>query len=147
MMRTVSKMGLAGLRLGYMIGHPNWIEEFNKVRLPFNINCLTQLTAEFALEHREILNAQTQRICVDRATLLQQMQGINQIQCYDSAANFILFRTLPGEATRIYEALKTAGILIRNLSGQGGLLADCLRVTVGRPDENLAFINALREIV
>ena len=146
-MRTVSKMGLAGLRLGYMVGHPQWIEEFNKVRLPFNINCLTQLTAEFALEHREILDAQTQRVCVDRGVLHQQMKEISNIQCFESAANFILFRTQSGEATRVYEALKTAGILIRNLSSQGGLLADCLRVTVGRPDENLAFINALREIV
>ena len=117
------------------------------MRLPFNINSLTQLTAEFALEHREVLDAQTQRICVDRESLLQQMKEINQIQCFDSAANFILFRTQSGEADRIYEALKDAGVLIRNLSSQGGLLADCLRVTIGRPDENLAFINALREIV
>ena len=146
-MRTVSKMGMAGLRLGYMVGHKDWIEEFNKVRLPFNINCMTQLTAEFALEHRAVFDAQTEEICESRAQLFEEMQAIERIQCFESAANFILFKTQDGEADRIYAALKEAGVLIRNLSGQGGLLTDCLRVTIGKPEENTAFINALREIV
>lgn len=146
-MRTVSKMGMAGLRLGYMVGHKEWIDEFNKVRLPFNINCLTQVTAEFALEHKAEFELQTQKICDARAKLFEEMASIDDIQCFDSAANFILFRTKAGEADRIYDSLKDAGILIRNLSAHGGLLADCLRVTVGKTEENKAFINALREIV
>ena len=145
-MRTVSKMGLAGLRLGYMMGNPRWIDEFNKVRLPFNINCLTQLTVEFALKNRAMFDAQTERLCQDREKLFTEMKKIEGIVCYPSKANFILFKpTKAGSASDLFESIKQAGILIRNLSAQGGLLTDCLRVTVGTEFENAAFLKALQE--
>ena len=142
-MRTVSKMGLAGLRLGLLAGKPEWLAEFDKVRLPYNLNVLTQATAQFALSHQHVLDEQTAIICKTRDALLSELSNIGGLQVYASQANFILFRTAEGTATTIFNALKEAGILIKNLSPMGGALKDCLRVTVGMPDENRAFINAL----
>jgi len=142
-MRTVSKMGLAGLRLGYMMGNPEWINEFNKVRMPFNINTLTQVSAEFALQHVAILDAQTGQICKDREVLFDQMSEIEGVECYPSKANFILFKV--ANAKNIYNSLRDKGVLIRDLSSNGGSLSDCLRVTVGAQYENEAFVKALQE--
>jgi histidinol-phosphate aminotransferase len=144
-MRTLSKLGLAGLRLGLLAGSPVWLQEIDKVRLPYNINVLTQLSAGFALQHAEVFDRQTAAIRSDRAQLMAELQSIDGMQPFPSAANFILVRTPAGRATEIFEALKAAGILIKNLSGNGGLLTDCLRITVGKPEENAAFISALRE--
>ncbi|NOQ64564.1 MAG: histidinol-phosphate transaminase [Methyloprofundus sp.] len=145
-MRTVSKLGLAGLRLGFIAGNPNLINEFNKARLPYNINILTQCSAEFALSQTELFAEQTKIICHERARMFLQLSTIKGMQPCPSAANFILFRTPENKATDIFNALKEQGILIKNLSPQQGLLKDCLRVTVGKPEENNAFIKALRSI-
>jgi histidinol-phosphate aminotransferase len=142
-MRTVSKLGLAGLRLGYLVGQPKWLGQLDKIRLPYNINSLTQLTADFALRHKALFDDQTQRICEERAIVLTQLASMASITAYPSAANFILFRTEAGQADVIFASLKTQGVLIKNLSPQGGLLADCLRVTIGTPEENAAFLQAL----
>ncbi|MDH3326261.1 MAG: histidinol-phosphate transaminase [Gammaproteobacteria bacterium] len=144
-MRTVSKMGLAGLRLGYMMGNPCWINEFNKVRMPFNINCLTQASVEYALENVEMFNKQTQQLCRNRDELYDAMQKMPAIQCYPTKTNFILFRTEVGQAARIFDGIKKAGVLIKNLSVNGGALTDCLRVTIGKEDQNAAFLSALQE--
>ncbi len=142
-MRTVSKLGLAGLRLGYLVGKPYWLEQLNKIRLPYNINSLTQITADFALNNKSLFDKQTQQICAQRTLLLAQLNALDGLVAYPSAANFILFRTLPRQADVIFASLKAQGVLIKNLSPQGGLLADCLRVTVGTPEENAAFMKAL----
>jgi len=142
-MRTVSKLGLAGLRLGYLIGAPEVIEQLHKIRLPYNINILTQLSADFALNNKALFDQQTQQICAQRSWVLQQLNALSGITAYPSAANFILFKTPDNQATDIFNAIKQQGVLIKNLSPQGGLLADCLRVTIGKPEENEAFINAL----
>lgn len=146
-MRTLSKMGLAGLRLGFLAGAPMWLSEFNKIRLPYNINVLTQFSVEFALKHKAVFDKQTQQIQRDRQWLITELQQIPGLEVYSSEANFVLFRSPSGEATRIFTALKNARILIKNLSPQGGLLRDCLRVTVGTPQENRAFITALNSIL
>jgi histidinol-phosphate aminotransferase len=146
-MRTVSKLGLAGIRLGFIAGSPQLIEQLNKIRLPYNINSLTQLTAEFALKHQALFDKQTQQICKDRAIVLKQLNSFTTIKAYDSSANFILFRTSENQATIIFNRLKERDILIKNLSTQGGVLTDCLRVTIGKPEENKAFIDALSEIL
>jgi histidinol-phosphate aminotransferase len=143
-MRTVSKLGLAGIRLGYLVGAPSIIEQLNKIRLPYNINILTQATAQFALTHHELFDGQTQKICAERALLFRELTSIDSITAYPSAANFILFRTPKNQATDIFSALKQQGVLIKNLSPQGGLLAGCLRVTIGKPEENKAFLAALK---
>ncbi len=146
-LRTLSKMGLAGLRLGMLAGPAAWLNEIDKTRLPYNINVLTQLSAEFALEHRDVLAAQTTQICVDRTLLLAALKSLPGVKVYPSEANFILFRTPTGRATAIFTALRERRILIKNLSPTGGALADCLRVTVGTPAENAAFLEALRIIL
>jgi histidinol-phosphate aminotransferase len=143
-LRTVSKMGLAGLRLGVLIGHPAWIGQLEKCRLPYNINVLTQVSAEFALEYRDVLDAQTARIREDRGELARGLAGLG-VHVWPSEANFLTFRAPAGQAVRVFEQLKQAGVLIKNLDGSAPLLSDCLRVTVGRPDENAAFLRALRQ--
>ena len=144
-MRTVSKMGLAGLRLGLLAGHQEWIGEFEKIRLPYNINSLTQMSAEFALQHPEVLKDQTEQICVDRGLLLQQLDNIDGISPFPSKANFILFRVPEGRADGIFNDLKEHDVLIKNLHGSCEALKNCLRVTVGAPVENDMFIAALRQ--
>jgi histidinol-phosphate aminotransferase len=98
---------------------------------------------QFALEHREIFDKQTTAICNERTLMLESLNALDGITAFDSAANFILFKTPANQATTIFDAIKKQGILIKNVHPQGGLLTDCLRVTVGTPDENVAFLNAL----
>jgi len=144
-MRTVSKLGLAGLRLGYIIGNPGIIEQLNKIRLPYNINSLTQISADFALSNKTLFDQQTQKICAERAVVFKQLNELDGIIAYPSAANFILFRTPKNRASEIFLSIKEQGVLIKNMSSQDGLLSDCLRVTIGKPEENLAFLAALRK--
>ncbi|MFA7387542.1 MAG: histidinol-phosphate transaminase [Thiohalobacteraceae bacterium] len=146
-LRTVSKMGLAGLRLGLLVGPQAWLAEIDKTRLPYNIGVLNQASAEFALEHRAVLEAQTAQIRSDRAALLAALRALPMLQVYPSEANFILFRTALGRADALFEGLRSRGILIKNLSPAGGALRDCLRVTVGAPEENQAFLDALRDLL
>lgn len=146
-MRTLSKLGLAGLRLGFIAGHAEVIEQLDKIRLPYNINILTQASCVFALSQPNLFTPQTETICQQRAELLANLNSLAGITAYPSAANFILFRTPAGQADSIFAGLKQHGVLIKNLSPQQGLLSDCLRVTVGKPEENLAFFNALVEIL
>jgi histidinol-phosphate aminotransferase len=142
-MRTVSKLGLAGLRLGYIVGNPAIIGQLNKIRLPYNINVLTQISADFALSNKTLFDQQTQKICAERSAVFKRLNEIDGITAYPSAANFILFRTPKGQANAIFASIKQQGVLIKNLGAQDGLLADCLRVTIGKPEENAAFLAAL----
>ncbi|MBT3197339.1 MAG: aminotransferase class I/II-fold pyridoxal phosphate-dependent enzyme, partial [Gammaproteobacteria bacterium] len=131
------KMGLAGLRLGLMAADPRWIGEINKVRLPYNINVLTQHATTFILHHAEVLEAQAAILREQREYLLEQLSVLEAIkQVYPSRANFILIRVAKGRATPLFETLRQRGILIKNLSPTGGALSDCLRITVGTPAEN-----------
>ncbi|MDD5410501.1 MAG: aminotransferase class I/II-fold pyridoxal phosphate-dependent enzyme, partial [Methylobacter sp.] len=132
-----------GLRLGYIAGNPSIIEQLNKIRLPYNINSLTQISADFALSNKTLFDQQTQKICAERSLVFKQLNEIDGITAYPSAANFILFRTPRNQANEIFATIKQQGILIKNLSAQGGLLSDCLRVTIGKPEENAAFLTAL----
>lgn len=143
-MRTVSKLGLAGLRLGYIIGIPAIVEQLNKIRLPYNINSLTQISADFALANKSLFDEQSEKICAEREIVYQQLNELDGISAYPSAANFILFRTPQNKATEIFLSIKKQGVLIKNLSANGGLLSDCLRVTIGKPEENQLFLSALR---
>jgi len=146
-MRTVSKMGLAGLRLGLLAGPEKWISEFDKVRLPYNINILTQVTAEFALKHSDVFEKQATLIREQRDWLFEELKSFSQFQVFPSRANFILLRVLDGDATSIFECLKKQGVLIKNMHPAGGVLSQCLRVTVSTPEENQALISALDECV
>ena len=143
-MRTLSKVGLAGLRLGFLAGHPAWLEQFNKIRLPYNVNSLTQASAEFALAAGGLFVDQAACLRRDRAELEQALAQLDGVQYWPSATNFILFRVTGTDAAGVYEALLGQGILIKSLAAQGGLLQNCLRVTVGTPEENRLFLAALR---
>lgn len=146
LMRTLSKFGLAGLRLGYLIGNPQWLNEFNKVRLPYNINVLTQMSAEFALAHHDYFLKQAQKIKQARRELKEKLSAIEGVTVFSSRANFVLFKLQYRDADEVFNGLKAAGVLIKNLNKASPALADCLRVTVGKPGENKAFINALKAL-
>ncbi len=146
-MRTVSKLGLAGLRLGLLAGPKAWLGEIDKTRLPYNINVLTQVSAAFALRHRGVFEEQTGWIREERAQVLAGLHAIEGVEPFPSDANFILFRVQAGTAIRVFEGLRAAGILVKRLDGTHPLLADCLRVTVGKPEENHAFLGALSSLV
>ena len=144
-MRTYSKLGMAGLRLGYLAGSKEWLEQLEKLRLPYNVGVLTQLVAEKLLQHHAVLIQQADQIKQDRERLYQRLLSIDGIRAYPSAANFILFRVQ--HADKIFDGLKQRGVLIKNLSGAHSALEGCLRVTVGTPEENEMFIRALQESI
>ncbi len=146
-MRTLSKQGLAGLRLGVLAGRPEWLAEFDKLRLPYNIGTLSQLSAEFALEHGVFLDEQAANIRTERARLYGALSELPGIECWPSAANFFLFRVGGGRAATVHQGLMRAGVLVKNLDPAAGALAGCLRVTVGTPEENAAFLAALRRVL
>lgn len=146
-MRTLSKSGLAGIRLGYLLGPVAVLEELEKIRLPYNINALTQATAEFMLTHYNILEEQACSICASRENLYAQLLRLHDIKAWPSAANFILFRCGNRTADEILAGLRQQGILIKNMHGSHPLLKNCLRVTVGAEAENQAFLAALQRLV
>jgi histidinol-phosphate aminotransferase len=141
-MRTLSKLGLAGLRLGLLVGREEWLRELDKVRLPYNVNVLTQRVAERVLGRMDVLNAQAAAIRDERARLFGRLAAVSGVQVYPSRANFLLFRVQ--QADSVFIALKARGVLIKNLDGSHPMLAGCLRVTVGAPQENDRFLDALQ---
>ena len=146
-MRTVSKMGLAGLRLGMLAGPAAWLEQIDKTRLPYNINTLTQASADFALAHQSVFDRQTRQIRYDRQQLFDRLVALDGVLAYPSDANFILLRVPEGRAVELFEGLKQKGVLVKNLHGSHPSLSDCLRITVGKPEENDAFINAFKQLL
>jgi histidinol-phosphate aminotransferase len=142
-LRTLSKMGFAGLRLGLLAGAPGWLEQIEKTRLPYNISSINQFTGEFALEYREVFDRQAADIRTSRADLVAGMRAIPDAELFPSEANFILFRVPAGRGQDVFAGLKSRGVLIKNLDGSAPALCDCLRVTVGTPQENAAFLAAL----
>lgn len=144
-MRTFSKLGMAGLRLGFLVGGKMWLAQLEKLRLPYNVNTLTQCVAEKLLQHHDVLLRQAEQIKQDRAWLYERLVGVADVRPYESDANFILFRVM--HADKIFQGLKNRGVLIKNLSSAHPLLLDCLRVTVGTPQENEQFMRALQESI
>ncbi len=142
-MRTLSKLGMAGLRLGYLVGSSAWINELDKIRLPYNINSLTQASVSFALKHHSVFIQQAEKIKSNRQTLSENLKKISSFTVFPSDTNFILFRTEKDNASEIHQQLKDAGILIKKLDGSHPLLKNCLRVTVGTKEENQQFLSHL----
>jgi histidinol-phosphate aminotransferase len=141
LVRTVSKLGLAGLRLGLAIGQRAWIAEFEKLRMPYNVNSLTMAAAEMLLGHREVFARQTAAIVAERERLERALDAIAGVERFPTAANFILVRV--PDAPKAFGLLRQRGILVRTLHGSHPLLAHCLRLTVGTPDENARMLDAL----
>ena len=139
--KSISHYFCHQLVCGFLVGRPAWLQELDKLRLPYNVNVLTQQIAERVLAHPEILEQQAAAIRDERAQLIQALDNIAGLEAFPSAANFILLRI--ENADKVFENLKQRGILIKNLSRAHPLLANCLRVTVGTPDENRKFLTSL----
>jgi histidinol-phosphate aminotransferase len=140
-LRTVSKLGLAGIRLGYLAGRPEWMREFNKARQAYNVNALTQAAALYLLEHLEVLEEQAARIRAGRGEIAAALAALPGVKVFPSQANFLLLRV--ADAARVDRRLREQGVLVKNLNGPA--MPNCLRVTVGTPDENRILLAALRE--
>jgi len=147
LMRTLSKLGLAGLRLGMLFGASEWISELDKLRLPYNIGTLNQLSANFIIQNIDLLEQQAQRIRDDREGFFNSLSEITGVEAWESEANFILFRVSEPGANRVHQELIKQNILIKNLQGAHPLLENCLRVTVGTEEENKAFLSTLKSIL
>ncbi len=141
-MRTVSKLGLAGIRLGYLAGPSTWLAEFDKVRPPYNINVLTQAAADFMFDHLDVLEGQAAAVRTARDVLAQALSQLPGVTVFPSAGNFLLVRV--PDVSRLSEQLLAERVLIKNVSKIHALLFDCVRVTVGTPAENAQFLAALR---
>jgi histidinol-phosphate aminotransferase len=140
--RTVSKIGLAGLRLGYAAAHPAWIAEIDKVRPPYNVNALTQAAVPIVLGAADELAKQAAVIRSERARLAQALAALRGVSVFPSETNFLLVRVPDADAW--FSSLRNAGILVKNLQGYHPLTWQCLRITVGTPVENDALLAAIR---
>lgn len=146
LMRTLSKFGLAGVRLGYMMGPAALIAEIDKVRPPYNISVLNAECALFALEHAEVFAAQAADLRAQRDALLPALRALG-LRVWKSDANMVLLR-VPGEegaAQAVFEGMKARGVLVKNVSKMHPLLANCLRLTVGSADDNAQMLRALQQ--
>jgi histidinol-phosphate aminotransferase len=141
-MRTLSKLGLAGVRLGYLVGAAPLIQQFNKVRPPYNISALNAEAALFALEHFDEFATQAALLRSERARLQQVLSQLPGVCAFHSEANMILLRV--PDALHCFEGMKQRGVLVKNVSASHPLLTQCLRLTVGTPEENNLMINALK---
>ncbi len=143
--RTFSKLGLAGLRLGVAIAPAAWIAELEKLRMPYNVNVLSAAAAELLLARPEVFRRQTEAIVAERTALVRALGAIAGVRAFPSAANFVLARV--PDAPRAFEGLRQRGILVRNFHGSHPLLDHCLRLTVGTPDENARLIAELAAVL
>ena len=141
-MRTLSKFGLAGVRLGYMAGAAALVDEIDKVRPPYNVSALNAEATLFALEHADEFARQADVIRRERARLAEAFGRLAGVTVFPSEANNILLRV--PDSKHAFEGMKARGVLVKNIAGLHPLLANCLRVTVGTPDENTLMIDALK---
>jgi len=141
-MRTLSKFGLAGVRIGYMLGAQALVHEIDKLRPPYNVSVLNAECALFALEHAEVFAQQAARIREQRTLLVDALARMPGVTPFPSEANMVLVRV--PDAQRCFDGLKAQGILVKNVSKMHPLLTHCLRLTVGTPSENAQLIRALQ---
>lgn len=142
LMRTLSKFGLAGVRIGYLLGPKAVVHEIDKLRPPYNVSVLNAECALFALEHAEVFAQQAAQIREQRALLIEALGRMPGFEPFPSEANMVLVRV--PDAQRCFDALKARGILVKNVSKMHPLLTHCLRLTVGTPSENAQLIRALQ---
>ena len=143
-LRTVSKVGMAGIRLGYAVAAPEWITELNKLRAPYNVNALTQAAAEALLADTAWIAEQASMIREQRSRVAAALARMPGLSVYPTQTNFVLVRV--PDAGRWFEGLKARRILVKNVHGWHPLLANCLRITIGTPAENNALLSAIAEL-
>jgi histidinol-phosphate aminotransferase len=142
LMRTMSKFGLAGVRIGYLMGRLALVRELDKLRPPFNISVLNAEAGLFALEHVDEYARQAALIRSERERLYRALQDLPGVRPYPSQANMLLARV--ADASTTFAGMRQRGVLVKNVSAMHPLLANCLRITVGTPDENTLTLAALR---
>lgn len=142
LLRTLSKFGLAGVRIGYLLGEAGLIAQLDKVRPPYNVSVLNSECALFALEHEAVFATQAQEIRAQRARIFDELGRMPGVQPFPSEANMLLVRV--PDAARAFAGLRERKVLVKNVSTMHPLLANCLRLTVGSADENTALLQALR---
>jgi histidinol-phosphate aminotransferase len=142
-MRTVSKWGLAGVRLGYMAGASSWMSQFEKIRPPYNVNVITDLVVQYCLAHRPVFALQAQAMCAAREALFSAVQALPGVTAFASDANFVLARFANSQHT--FAGLKADGILVKDLNAMHPLLKNCLRLSVGTPEQTQALIASLQK--
>ncbi len=142
-LRTLSKFGLAGVRIGYLAGAAALVAQIEKVSPPYNVSGLNAAATLFALEHAEVFAAQAALLRTERERLMGALRGIAGVAAFPSEANMILVRV--PDSKRAFEGMKQRGVLVKHIAGLHPLLANCLRLTVGTPDENRLMIDALKE--
>jgi histidinol-phosphate aminotransferase len=141
-LRTLSKFGLAGVRMGYLAGAAPLVEQIDKVSPPYNISGLNAAATLFALEHAEVFAEQAAILRRERERLLRELTAIAGVTVFPSEANMILVRV--PDSKRAFEGMKQRRILVKHIAGLHPLLANCLRLTVGTPQENTLMIDALK---
>jgi len=142
-LRTFSKAkALAGLRVGYLLASPELVREVNKARLPYNLNFFSQLAALAALDEHELLATGVRRLVEERERLLQLLRDVPGVRAHPSDANFFLLELLSTDPRAVFAALLRRGVLVRDVTSYP-LLERCLRVSIGSPEQNEAFVHAL----
>ena len=145
-LRTLSKIGLASLRVGALIGEESIVRELFKVKMPFNVTYPSQVIAKVVLtEGIDFIREATQKVISERERLLRELQNLEGIKVFPSKANFFLFKT-PFPADVVHKALLQKGVLVRNVSYLPNLQG-CLRVSIGKPEENDFFLEKLHEVL
>lgn len=143
-LRTFSKsFGMAGLRLGYLLGQPETIALINRVRPPFNVNSFSQKAGILALDYLAEYQAQIRQIKEETLKLQEGLAQLPDVVVYPTRANFILFK--PADPVGWADELLKRGFLVRNM-GELPVLGKCLRISAGLPEENEGFLRAIREI-
>jgi histidinol-phosphate aminotransferase len=142
-LRTLSKFGLAGVRLGYLAGRREVIDQIDKCSPPYNLSSLNIEATHFALDHAEVFAKQAALLRDQRARLLRELAAVPGVTVFPSEANMVLVRV--PDSKRVFDGMKTRGVLVKHIAGLHPLLANCLRLTVGAPDENTAMLRALIE--
>jgi histidinol-phosphate aminotransferase len=142
LLRTLSKFGLAGVRLGYLIGLEAITAELDKVRPPYNISVLNCEAALFALEHQDVFEAQAHDVCAQRALIFEALAKLPAVRAFPSDANMLLVRV--PDAQKAFDGMAARGVLVKNVSKMHPLLAQCLRLTVGTASENHLMLTALK---
>jgi histidinol-phosphate aminotransferase len=142
-MRTVSKWGLAGLRLGYMAGSATWLEQLEKIRPPYNVNVMTDSVAQYCLAHETVFAQQCTIMCEQRDRLYAAVSALPGVTAFVSDANFVLARFANSQAT--YQGLKSDGLLVKDMSFMHASLKNCLRLSVGTPAQTTALVTSLQK--
>jgi histidinol-phosphate aminotransferase len=142
-LRTFSKaMGLAGLRVGYLLASPRLVREINKARLPYNVNFFSQMAAQAAIDDYGELREVVRQLSEERERLIARLRDVPGVRPYPSRANFFLIELADADPKAVFEGLYRRGVLVRDVTSYP-MLSRCLRISVGSPAENETFLHAL----